>query len=232
MPVNGHVRSKRAGHEEFVEASGELTDEAFTNFLKGFMSASVSYSRDGALHYVFMDWRHMRHLLEAGYQVYDDLLNLCVWNKTNGGMGSLYRSKHELVFVWKSGKGSHTNNVQLGQHGRYRTNVWDYAGVNSFGVARQADLADHPTVKPTDMVMDAILDCTMREDHVLDPFLGSGTTLLAAERSGRIAHTIEKDPRYVDVALRRWSALTGGTPVHAETGKPWGAGAHSDGQAT
>ena len=223
VPVNGHVRSRSAGHGEFVEASGEMTDAAFIEFLGRFMDAAVAHSLDGALHYICMDWRHMSHLLAAGQELYSALLNLCVWNKSNGGMGSFYRSKHELIFVWKVGKAAHTNTIQLGQHGRYRTNVWDYAGVNAFGASREADLADHPTVKPTDMVMDAILDCTSRGDHVLDPFLGSGTTLLAAERCGRIAHGIEKDPRYVDVALRRWRAMTGDDPIHAETGETWSA---------
>lgn len=221
VKVDGHVRMNGAGHREFAEASGEMTQDAFTGFLSDFMEAAVTVSRDGALHYICMDWRHMGELLSAGHANYSSLLNLCVWNKTNGGMGSFYRSKHELVFVWKSGKGKHCNTIELGRFGRYRTNVWDYAGVNTFGASRNADLADHPTVKPTDMVMDAILDCTKRGAHVLDPFLGSGTTLLAAERCGRIAHGVEMDPVYVDVALRRWQAMTGGVPVHAVTGDAW-----------
>ena len=151
----------------------------------------------------------MQEMLEACHAVYSELKNLCVWNKSNGGMGSFYRSKHELVFVWKSGAAPHLNNFELGQHGRNRTNVWDYAGVNSFRSERMDELQMHPTVKPVGLVADAIRDCSKQGDMVLDPFCGSGTILIAAERTGRKARALEIDPGYVDVAIRRWEALTG-----------------------
>jgi hypothetical protein len=165
----------------------------------------------GSLHYVFMDWRHMNEVLAAGKQAYEELKAVCVWVKDNGGMGSLYRSQHELVFVFKSGTGSHRNNVQLGQYGRYRTNVWNYPGVNSFSRSTEEGnlLALHPTVKPVALVADAIMDCSARGDIVLDPFLGSGTTIIAAERTGRICYGIELDPVYVDTIIRRWQQFTG-----------------------
>lgn len=178
----------------------------------------ADHSADGALHFVCMDWRHLFELLTAGRSVYSELKNLCVWNKTNGGMGSLYRSKHELVAVYKRGHAPHVNNIELGSHGRYRTNVWDYAGVNALGANRDAALAMHPTVKPAAMVADAIKDCSKRGDIVLDAFAGSGTTIIAAELTGRRGYAVELDPKYVDVAIRRWQQLTGGAAVHAESG--------------
>jgi len=156
-----------------------------------------------------MDWRHMQEMLQAGHAVYSELKNLCVWNKTNGGMGSFYRSKHELVFVWKSGTAPHLNNFELGQHGRSRSNVWDYAGVNAFRSERMDELQMHPTVKPVALISDAIRDCSKQGDIVLDPFCGSGTIIIAAERTGRKARALEIDPVYVDVAIRRWEQLTG-----------------------
>ena len=156
-----------------------------------------------------MDWRHMQEMLAAGYGVYSELKNVCVWNKSNGGMGTFYRSKHELVFVWKAGTAPHLNNFELGQHGRNRTNVWDYAGVNTFRSGRMDELQMHTTVKPVALVVDAIKDCSKQGDIVLDPFCGSGTILVAAERTGRKARALEIDPAYVDVAIRRWEQLTG-----------------------
>jgi DNA modification methylase len=154
----------------------------------------------------------------VGNAVYGDLLNVCVWNKSNAGMGSLYRSKHELVFVFRVGDAPHFNAVELGKHGRNRTNVWDYASVNSFKGSRREDLALHPTVKPSALVADAIQDVTRRGDLVLDLFLGSGTTLVAAERVGRRFRGLDVDPAYVDVAIARWSNMTGGVPERAEGG--------------
>jgi DNA modification methylase len=165
-----------------------------------------------------MDWRHMGELLTAANGPYSELKNLCVWNKDNGGMGSLYRSKHELVFVYKKGRGPHVNNVELGRNGRNRTNVWDYAGQNTFHANRAGDLADHPTIKPTALVADAIRDVTRRGDVVLDPFVGSGTTILAAEITGRCARAIELEPAYVDVAIRRWEELSGRPATLEATG--------------
>jgi hypothetical protein len=188
---------------------GEMTSSDFTTFLTKTFEHLVANSADGSIHYAFMDWRHMQEMLEAGHAVYSELKNLCVWNKTNGGMGSFYRSKHELVFVWKAGTAPHLNNFELGQHGRNRTNVWDYAGVNAFRSERMDELQMHPTVKPVGLVADAIRDCSRRGDLVLDPFCGSGTILIAAERTGRKARALEIDPAYIDVAIRRWEALTG-----------------------
>ena len=175
-------------------------------------------SRDGAVHFVCMDWRHLEDLMAVGGAIYGELLNLCVWNKSNAGMGSLYRSKHELVCVYRVGKAPHFNAVELGRHGRNRTNVWDYASVNSMAGSRREDLALHPTVKPTALVADALQDVTRRGELVLDIFLGSGTTLIAAERTGRRFRGLDIDPAYVDVALARWSAMTGGEPRLAEEG--------------
>src|SRR2546426_11206201 len=168
-----------------------------------------------------MDWRHMKELLAAGRAAYSELKNVCVWVKDNAGMGSLYRSQHELVFVFKHGKSSHRNNVQLGQFGRSRTNVWHYPGANSFSrSSSEGDLlALHPTVKPVAMVADAIMDCSARGDLVVDPFLGSGTTLVAAERTGRICRGLELDPGYVDTVVRRWQAFTGDCAYHVTEGR-------------
>jgi DNA modification methylase len=170
-----------------------------------------------------MDWRHVYELLTAASGLYAEQKNLCIWNKDNGGMGSLYRSKHELVFVFKAGAGPHINNVELGKHGRYRTNVWDYAGVNTLRAGRLEALALHPTVKPAALVADAILDCSKRGGLILDCFLGSGTTLIAAEKTGRRAAGMELDPVYVDTALRRWREFTGREAVHAQTGRSFAA---------
>lgn len=206
-------------HREFAMASGEMSRAEFVAFLARIFENLTSVSVDGSLHYIFMDHRHIGEMMAAGESTYTELLNLCVWVKDNGGMGSLYRSQHELVFVWKSGKAAHRNNVELGRHGRYRTNVWNYPGANSFSgrTGEEGNLLHlHPTVKPVALVADAILDCTARGDIVLDPFLGSGTTLLAAERVGRIAYCMEIDPVYVDVAIRRWQRLTGDDAVRAD----------------
>ncbi len=178
------------------------------------------HSADGSLHYVCMEWRDLSELQEAARPVYHELKNLCVWAKDNAGMGSLYRSQHELVLVYKHGTAPHRNNVELGRHGRNRTNLWSYPGVNSFGRKGEEGnlLALHPTVKPTKLVADALLDCTERGDAVLDPFLGSGTTLIAAERIGRCCYGLELDPLYVDTIIRRWQAWTGNVARHAGTG--------------
>lgn len=209
--INGHANA-RGRHREFAMASGEMSDAAFRAFLTESLGACATVSRDGAVHFVCMDWRHMDDVNSVGGSIYSELLNLCVWNKSNAGMGSLYRSKHELVFVFKVGTAPHVNAVELGRHGRNRTNVWDYASVNSLAGSRREDLALHPTVKPTALVADAIQDVTRRGDLVLDTFLGSGTTLIAAERTGRRFRGLDIDPAYVDVAVERWSAMTGQTP--------------------
>jgi DNA modification methylase len=221
VKIDGHATGLGTmHHSNFQMAYGEMTESEFTDFLAQFMHLCAFHSVDGSLHYAFMDWRHMPELLAAGKQVYSELKNVCVWVKDNGGMGSLYRSQHELVFVFKSGRRSHRNNVQLGQYGRYRTNVWHYPGVNSFSrsTAEGNLLELHPTVKPVALVADAIMDCTSRRDIVLDPFLGSGTTVIAAERTGRVCYGMELDPQYVDTIVRRWQKFTGLFAMHAASG--------------
>jgi DNA modification methylase len=211
VPVNGHICGLgKVQHDEFVMASGEMSEAEFTEFLTKVAKNLASFSSDGSIHYVCMDWRHIGELLAAGRAAYSEFKNLVVWNKDNGGMGAFYRSKHELVFVFKNGTATHINNFGLGQHGRYRTNVWDYAGVNSLKAERGEELAMHPTVKPVAMVADAIRDCSRRGGIILDAFSGSGTTIIAAEQTCRKARVIELDPRYVDVAVRRWQQVTGG----------------------
>lgn len=217
VPIAGHVGGLGAvQHREFAMASGEMTSPEFTDFLQSVFRHLAAYSVDGSIHYQCMDWRHVKEMLAAG-SAYSELKNICVWAKNNGGMGSLYRSQHELVFVFKSGSAPHINNIELGKHGRNRTNVWNYAGVNSFGADRD-DLNLHPTVKPVAMVADAIRDCSHRKGIVLDPFAGSGTTLVAAERTGRRGYGIEIDPHYCDVIIRRLAKLCGLTAILTGSG--------------
>lgn len=221
VSVRKHISTNcEIKHQEFAMASGEMTSEEFNEFLEKVFMLLKEFSKDGSLHYVCMDWRHMKEIVLAGESVYDKFINLCVWNKSNGGMGSLYRSKHELVFIFKNGTASHVNNIKLGKNGRYRTNVWDYAGVNSFG-KEQGNLKLHPTVKNVEMVRDAIIDVTSRDDIVLDTFLGSGTTIIAAEKAGRVCYGLEIEPLYVDTAIKRFQELTGNKAIHAETGKSY-----------
>lgn len=218
VPVDGHVSGNGAvRHREFAMATGEMSEAEFTTFLRKTCGLLAAHSAPGSIHYVCMDWRHVGELTAAGKGAYAELLNICVWVKHNGGMGSLYRSQHELVFVFKAGGGGHVNNVQLGKFGRNRTNVWSYRGINNFGgQSGEGDLlAMHPTVKPVALVADAILDCSRRGDHLLDAFLGSGSTLIACERTGRACRGIELDPLYVDTAIRRWQRYTGREAVHA-----------------
>lgn len=204
LEVLGHVSGLgKTRHREFAMASGEMSEDEFAKFLYQIFSLLTKHSIDGSIHFQCMDHRHMREMLNAGLAAYTELKNLVVWAKTNAGMGSLYRSAHELIFVFKSGRAPHVNNVELGKHGRWRSNVWSYPGANSFGAGRAQDLADHPTVKPVALVADALLDCSHRGSLILDPFLGSGTTLLAAERTGRRGYGIEIDPIYCDTIIRR-----------------------------
>jgi DNA methylase/ParB-like nuclease domain len=220
VPIHGNVCGRGAiRHREFVMATGEMSNEAFTDFLSAVFGHLVAHSTDGSIHDVCMDWRHIAEMMAAGNEVYTELKNLCVWAKTNAGMGTFYRSQHELVFVWKSGSGPHVNNFELGQHGRGRTNVWEYPGISAMRVGRLEELAMHPTVKPVALVADAIKDCSRSHGIILDPFLGSGTTVIAAERSGRRARGIEIDPGYVDVAIRRWQAYSGKAATLAATGR-------------
>lgn len=220
VPIDGHVSGLgKTRHREFAFASGEMSEDAFTAFLTETLRAAADRCRDGAIAFVCMDWRHMGELLAAGGVVFDEMKNLCVWNKTNGGMGTFYRSKHELVFVFKVGTAPHVNSFGLGDTGRYRTNVWDYSGINSFGASRDEELAMHPTVKPVALVADAIRDCSRRGDTVLDGFGGSGTTLIAAEQVGRKARLLEVDPAYCDTIVRRWERFTGKQATLAATGQ-------------
>lgn len=222
VPIAGHVSGNGVTqHREFAMASGEMNEAAFTQFLTQACTLMGQHSRPGSLHFVCMDWRHLPEVLAAGKATYSELKNLCVWVKDNGGMGSLYRSQHELVLVFKQGTVAHVNNVQLGQYGRNRSNVWNYAGVNSFSRATDEGnlLALHPTVKPLALVADALMDASNRGDGVLDPFLGSGTTLIAAETTGRIAFGLEIDPLYVDTAIRRWQRRTGLSAAHGDSGR-------------
>jgi len=211
-PYNLRMRSiggrGRIRHPDFAVASGEMDRAQFQEFLSTTLSNAARFSCEGAVHFVCMDWRHVSDLIEASHRVYSEMLNLVVWNKSNAGQGSFYRSQHELIGVFRVGSFQHRNNIELGRYGRNRSNVWNYTGVNTFGRERLEQLAMHPTVKPVAMVADALLDCTVRGDVVLDHFGGSGTLILAAEKVGRYAHVIEIDPRYVDVAIARWQAET------------------------
>jgi DNA modification methylase len=195
---------------------GEMDKEAFIRFLVDALKPATACCRDGAIAFVCMDWRHIGEVLAAGEQVFSELKNLCVWNKSNAGMGTFYRSKHELICVFKAGTASHLNTFETG---RYRTNVWDYAGVNTFRAGRLEELALHPTVKPTALVADAIKDCSRRGAIVLDPFGGSGSTLIAAQKSGRSARLIEFDPAYCDVIIRRFEAATATAATLVSTGQ-------------
>jgi DNA modification methylase len=218
VPIDGFVGGKgRIKHRAFAMAAGEMSQAEFTRFLRDTLGLAAKHSRDGAIHFVCMDWRHMRDLMDAGAEIYSELKNLIVWAKDNGGMGTFYRSRHELIFAYKVGDAAHVNNFELGQHGRNRTNVWEYAGVNSMRRGRLDELAMHPTVKPCALVTEALKDCSTPGGIVLDPFSGSGTTLIAAERTGRVARVMELDPLYVDVAVRRWQSLTGKSATLGET---------------
>lgn len=220
VPIKGNVCGKGAiQHEEFAMASGEMSQEEFTKFLCAIFVLIGQHSIEGSVQYSCIDWRHMQEMQTAVESAQFTLMNVCVWVKDNGGMGSFYRSRHELVFVLKRGEGKYTNNIELGKHGRYRTNVWEYAGVNTMRAGRLEELAMHPTVKPVAMVADAIKDCTKRGDIVLDTFGGSGTTLIACEKMGRKARLIEIDPKYCDVTIRRWQALTGRDAMLESTGQ-------------
>jgi DNA modification methylase len=222
VPIKGHVcGSGKIKHKEFAMASGEMTQSEFTAFLNTVFSHLKVVMQDGAILFNFMDWRHMREVLDGAGPVFGEMRQLCVWAKDNGGMGSFYRSQHELVFVFKKGDAPHINNFELGQFGRYRTNVWNYPGVNTFKGKGYELLAMHPTVKPVSLIADALRDCSHRKGIVLDPFAGSGTILIAAERTGRHARAIEFDPQYVDVAIARWQRITGKQAVLESTGQTW-----------
>lgn len=220
VPIDGYATGRgQFRHREFAIATGELSNAEFTDFLGDVLKRCAAVSHLSAVHFICMDHHHAGELIAAAEGVYAKRLNICVWNKNNAGLGKLYRSQHELVFVCRVGSEQHCNNVQLGKNGRYRTNVWEYPSINGFSSHRKRDLALHPTVKPVAMVADAICDVTRLGDIVLDTFMGSGTTIIAAERCRRTCYGMEIDPYYVEVALDRWADLTGQEPVLEATGK-------------
>ena len=216
--IAGVVGRGEAKHAEFAMASGEMAAEDFIRFLVTTLDAAASFSREGAVHFVCTDWRHVGELLAAAKPAYGDVLNIIAWVKSNAGQGSFYRSQHEFIGVFRVGRTAHLNNIELGRHGRSRSNVWHYAGVNSFRAGRMDELRSHPTTKPVALIADALKDCTRRGDIVLDTFCGSGTTIMAAERVGRCARALEIEPRFVDVAIRRWQAFTRKDAIHADSG--------------
>jgi hypothetical protein len=222
VPIPGHASGNGSIHHvNFAMASGEMDPAEFTGFLTQGFSLLIEHSKPGSVHFICMDWRHIGEIMSAGDATYGPPLNVCVWAKSNAGMGSFYRSQHEFVFVFRNGREQHRNNIQLGRYGRNRSNVWNYPSVNT--ISRNGEegnlLAIHPTVKPVPLIADALLDCSAPGEIVCDPFLGSGSTLLAAERTGRVCRGIEIDPRYVDAAIRRWQRHTGASAVHVSTGK-------------
>jgi DNA modification methylase len=222
VPIDGCASGLGAiHHRSFPMVSGEMDKAGYTAFLGQAFRNLAAFSNDGSIHFVCMDWRYLDELMAAGRDAYGELINLCVWTKDNGAVGSLYRSQHELVFVFKHGRRGHPNNVKRGRFGRNRSDVWRYAGANSFtGCAKEDNLsALHRTVKPVAMVADAILDCSARGEIVLDAFLGSGTTVIAAERTGRRCYGLELDPACIDTVVRRWQRLTDRSAQHAVSGR-------------
>ena len=220
VPIDGHVSGLgEAKHREFAMASGEMSQQQFTDFLRKTMQNLHKHSTDGSIHFICMDWRHMQEMLSAGGQVYAELKNLIVWVKDNGGMGTFYRSRHELIFAYKKGTASHINSFELGQHGRYRTNVWSYKGMNSFGGTRNEEIKLHPTVKPVAMIVDAIKDVSNRNGIVLDLFGGSGSTLIATHKTGRRGFLCELDPFYCDRIVRRWQVFAKDDAIHESSGR-------------
>jgi DNA modification methylase len=222
VKISGNVSGLgKHKHGEFAMGSGEMDDPQFVDFMRTASTRLTENARDGSVHFQCMDWRGADKLQLANKGLYSKLLNVCVWNKDKGGMGALYRSKHEFVFVYKQGDAPHVNNIELGRHGRNRTNVWDYPSANSMMNRDGGMLTKHPTPKPVAMVADAIRDCSNQRDIVLDPFGGGGSTLMAAERTGRIARIMEIEPRYVDVMIRRWAQKTGNQVTLAASGMPF-----------
>ena len=221
VPVSGHVSGNGdTKHREFAMASGEMTKIEFVRFLLLVFELLIRHTVSGSIHFCCMDWRHCEDILAAAKAVYSELKNICIWVKSNAGMGSFYRSQHELIFVFKSGSQPHQNNIQLGRHGRHRSNIWNYPNANAFGkTSEEGPLFKlHPTVKPVKLIADAIMDCSSRGEIILDGFVGSGTTIIAAERTGRRCFGIEIDPLYVDIAIRRWQAYTGESALHGVSG--------------
>jgi DNA modification methylase len=221
LQIEGNVSGLgKIHHREFAMATGEMSDDEFASFLTEALRLLARYSRPGSIHYVCMDWRHLVQVVDAGFDAYTEFKNLCIWAKDTAGMGSFYRSAHELVFVFKNGRARHRNNVQLGEFGRNRTNVWQYPGAIGLRTSDEGNLlAIHPTVKPVKLIADAIMDASGRGDIVLDSFLGSGTTVIAAERTGRRCYGLEIDPLYTDTIVRRWQTYTGESARHLPTNR-------------
>jgi DNA modification methylase len=220
VPIAGFVSGRgRTKHGDFIEGAGELSSQQFFEFLKGSLEVLRASVSPRALIYVCIDWRHILELTAAGRALGLELLNVAVWVKTNAGMGNLYRSRHELICIFKAGTEPHNNHVELGRFGRNRSNVWEYPGMSSFGCERQELLTCHPTVKPVALIADALRDVTKRGDLVIDTFLGSGSTLIAAEEIGRTCFGVELDARYVDVAIRRWQQVTGRDAINVASGE-------------
>lgn len=220
VPIPGHVSGLgRVKHDNFAMGCGEMTSRDFMGFLALTLGLAAQSCRDGAIADVTMDWRHIGELLEAGNAVFSELKNICIWNKLRGGMGAFYRSQHELVFIWKIGTAPHTNNFGLGETGRHRTNVWDYHGVSALTATGAEALDMHPTVKPVALIEDALKDCSRRGEIILDPFGGSGSTLIAAQKCGRVARSIEFEPHYCDTIIARYQRYTGETATLASTGQ-------------
>ncbi len=220
VPILGHVGGSGAiRHREFVMGSGEMTSGEFTSFLERAFKNLAVHSIDGSIHFICMDWRHLAEMTVAANEVFGELKNLCVWVKDNAGMGTFYRSRHELVFAFKKGAAPHINNFELGQYGRYRTNVWQYKGVNTLRAGRLDELSLHPTVKPVAMIADAIKDVSKRNGIVLDPFGGSGSTLIAAHKTGRRGYLAELDPIYVDGIIRRWQQYAKDDAILSSSGE-------------
>jgi hypothetical protein len=223
IPIAGNVSGLGAvKHDDFAMACGEMSSAEFETFLRTSLGHAAAHSIDGSIHFICMHWSKMRELLAAAGAIYSEMKNLCIWRKPNGGMGSLYRSRHEPVFLFKNGVAPHINNVELGRYGRNRSNVWDYPGQNVLSSGSKSKLALHPTVKPVALVADAIRDCSRRNGIIVDPFAGAGTTLIAAERTGRKARLIELEPRFLDATIKRWRNLTGKPAVNAATGAHFG----------
>ncbi len=219
VPIHGHVCGKgKSQHGNFLMASGEMSSPQFLDFLTNAFIHMKEFTIKNAVLFSFMDWRHIDEIQTAGRKIFGGLAQLCVWVKSNGGMGTFYRSKHELVFVFRKGASGHINNFQLGQTGRYRTNVWEYPSITCIKEKGRKLLELHPTVKPVSMIMDAIRDCSDAGGLVLDPFSGSGTTIIAAQLTRRCARAIELDEGYCDIAIRRWERITGEEAIHVESG--------------
>ncbi len=209
MKIENNVSGMgKVKHGDFAMACGEMSRSEFIDFLKESFEPAACHMRDGAIAFICMDWRHMTELKEAGLSIFDELKNVRIWNKKNAGMGTFYRSKYEMVFAFKKGEGPHVNTFGLGEGGQHRSNVWDYPCIQAMSKSGRDLLAMHPTVKPVAMIVDALKDCSARGDIVLDNFGGSSSTLIAAEKCGRLARVVEYEPSYCDMTIRRWQDYT------------------------